>query len=72
MRTSRRTFLKAAAIAAGAAMLPHVPLKVAAQSSGNTLAEYLTAMETPFAAPLNIYIQRVIRSGNISLLMYDV
>ncbi|MEO1440100.1 MAG: L,D-transpeptidase [Chloroflexota bacterium] len=53
-------------------MLPHVPLKVAAQSSGNTLAEYLTAMETPFAAPLNIYIQRVIRSGNISLLMYDV
>ncbi|MEM6530376.1 MAG: serine hydrolase [Chloroflexota bacterium] len=72
MHTSRRTFLKAAAIAAGASLLPHIPVKVAAQRTVNPLAEYLTAMETPFAAPLNIYMQRVIKSGNISLLLYDV
>ncbi len=74
MTVSRRQFLKAAALFAAAATAPQLPIKLTAQEDAarNILAEYLTAMETPFVAPLNVYMERIIGSENVSLLLYDI
>ena len=74
MALSRRNFLKTAGLISLAAFAPRLPfnLDLAAQSERNFVAEYLTAMETPYAAPLNIYMERVIGAQNISLLLYDI
>jgi hypothetical protein len=73
MSISRRQFLQVAATVPVATLLARMPLVLAAeQAPRDYLTEYLTAMETPFAAPLNIYLERVITNKNISLLLYDM
>lgn len=76
MPYSRRQFLKVAALLSAATVASRLPLPTAQAATSatrrNYLAEYLTAMETPYAAPLNIYMERVITNHNVSLLLYDM
>lgn len=72
MSYSRRQFLKTAVVLSLAALTPRMPITRATDGTRNYLREYLTAMETPYAAPLNIYMERIIGGQNISLVLYDM
>jgi hypothetical protein len=75
MSVSRRRFLQGAALLAATALLPPAQRLLAAaaiQPQGDHLADYLAALETPYAAPLNDHFERVIQSRHVDLLLYDL
>ncbi len=69
MTLSRRQVLQAM-IASAALTLPGQPF-LAAQTTGY-VSDYLTALETPYAAPLNAHFETIIQQRNIDLLLYDL
>ncbi len=72
MPFTRREFIRGAAVASAAALLPTYQLQRTHAAPANIVEQYLQAMETPYAAPLNLHFERVIGSNKISLLLYDV
>ncbi len=73
MPYSRRRFLQTAAVLIAASLLPRAPRLLAADTEpANAVDAYLTAMETPYDAPLNDHFLRVIGNGNVGLLLFDV
>lgn len=77
MSLSRRQFLQGMALFGASAFLAPAHKLIAAipaQHATNIdhLGAYLTAMETPYAAPMNIPFERVIGRGNIGVLLYDL
>lgn len=77
MTLTRRQILKGAALFAGAAMLSPAERLFAWQQQNTPLnvdhvGAYLTALETPFDAPLNDHFEGVIQRNNLGLLLYDL
>lgn len=69
MTLSRRQVLQAM-IASAALTLPGQRFLTA--QTTNHIPDYLTALETPYAAPLNTHFEAVVRRHNIDLLLYDL
>jgi hypothetical protein len=73
MRYSRRDFLKNLAVLSGTVMLPREFNRLAPSlTAGDLLTPFLTAMQTPFNAPLNEHFERVIDGNPVALLLYDL
>lgn len=73
MPYTRRTFLKTAAGLSALALMPPITRTFAAQAARRAAqTDYLTAMETPYAAPMNLPFERVLGAANVGLLLYEV
>jgi beta-lactamase class A len=75
MLASRRDFLKGAAALSALSLLPPSLRVLASPLSNDSLdavTAFLTAMERPYAAPVNLPFERIIGNKTIGLLLYDV
>ena len=78
MKTSRRNFLKGAGILSAAALIPSLrhgfvsTVAAASTEPVNYIDGYLSAMEIPFAAPVNLYFERIIGANPVGLVLYDL
>ena len=72
MSITRRQFLKGLAIASASTLFAPVSEILADSTAPISVQDYLTAMETPFTAPLNDIFEGVIRNENMGVLLYDV
>lgn len=76
MSISRRRFLQGAVLASAMILTPAqrllAALPAADSSQADFLAGYLTAMETPYTAPLNPHFENIIGRRSIGLVLYDL
>ncbi|MEQ8671651.1 MAG: serine hydrolase [Aggregatilineales bacterium] len=76
MSLTRRQLLKGAGLFATAALLSPAERLFAfqqvSQTSINHLEAYLSALETPYDAPLNIHFESVLQRNSVGLILYDL
>lgn len=72
MPVSRREFLKSLAIVSLTALLAPAEKLLASEDISYSLEAYLSAMDSPFTAPLNTHFENIIQRQPAGLLLYDM
>ncbi len=72
MPYSRRDFIRSAAAFGALALLPKPLFAFENDTAADFVADYLTAMDMPYTAPLNYIFERIVGRDKVGLLLYDV